>query len=175
VTWHYVRSSVERVLAFTALVTWLVAGLLGLNLLLVWLRGDGARAGRSHMRPAVLYGHTAFALAVPVLLVAYLLADRPGRLAWTTVAVTTTASILGAVLFLPWWLRRRRGLKARAAARAEAALVPAGAPAGRSPAPPGPPADVLPVERRFSSRVVFTHGFVADLTLALIVLVALLD
>jgi hypothetical protein len=145
-------------LAITALVTWLVAGLLGLNLLLIWLRGDGARAGRSHLRPTVLFGHVALGLAVPVLLVAYLLADRPAGLGGTTAAVPLPASVIGAVMFSPWWLRLRRSLKARAP----------------RPAPPASPgADVLPVERRFSLRVVVAHGLVADLTLVLVVLAAL--
>jgi hypothetical protein len=163
-------------LAIMALVTWLVAALLGLNLFLVWLRGDGARAGRSHLRPTVLFGHIAAALAVPVLLVAHLLGDGPAWLAWTMTAVTLSASLLGAVMYIPWWFRRRRALKARAAARASTVLVAAGATGAttdKGPAARPEPADVLPVERRFSNRVVLAHGLTADLTLALVVLTAL--
>lgn len=46
-------------LVIMALVTWLVASLLGLNLLLIWLKGGGDRRGRSHMRPPVLFGGAA--------------------------------------------------------------------------------------------------------------------
>lgn len=158
-----------------ALVTWLVAAFLGLELLLVWLRGGGGQPGRSHVRPAVMLGHAAAAVAAVALLVAYLLADRPDRLAWTTVAVTLTASLLGAAMYIPWWLRRRRGLQARAAQAARAAeLVAAGGAPPPQPAPPeAGPADVLPVERRYPNRIVLAHGFAADLTLALVLLVAL--
>ena len=172
-------------LAIMALVTWPVAALLGLSLLLVWLRGDGARAGRSHIRPVVLFSHVALGVVVPGLVVAYLLGDRPAWLGWTMAAVTVTTSIIGAVMYIPWWFRRRRGLKARAAARASADLVTAGATAatgatgtagggtGPGPVPSAPPVDVLPVERRFSPRVVLAHGLVSDLTLALVLLAAL--
>ena len=160
-------------LAIMALVTWFLAAYFGLKLLLIWLRGGGRQPGRSHVRPSVIFGHTAAAVAGLGLLVSFLLADRSTRLAWTAFAVTTTASLLGAAMYLPWWLRRRRGLKARAARAAE--LVAAGgAPLpDRARPEPGATADVLPVERRYPNRVVLTHGFLADLTLALILLTAL--
>jgi hypothetical protein len=151
-----------------AIVAWLAAGLLGLNLLLIWLKGGGLRSGRSHLRPSVVFAHVMIAVAGLALLVAYLLNGRPTWLAWATVAVIVTSSILGAVMYISWWRGRRQALRARAAALAAAggAVVP-------RPAPSGAVDDILPVERRFSSRVVLAHGLVADLTLALVLLVAL--
>jgi hypothetical protein len=159
-------------LPIMALVTWLVAAVLGLTLLRIWVQGGGGQPGRSHVRVSVMLGHSGGAVAAVALLVAYLLVDRPDRLAWTTVAVTLTTSLLGAVMYIPWWWRRRRGLQARASRTAE--LVAAGgSPLPRPASPSAGPSDVLPVERRYPNRIVLAHGLVADLTLALVVLVAL--
>ena len=162
-------------LAIMAVVTWFLAAYFGLKLFLIWLRGGGGQPGRSHVRPSVILGHAAAAVAGLGLLVAYLIADGPTRLAWTTFALIITSSLLGATMYLPWYLRRRRGLKARAARAAE--LVAAGgAPLPpRLPArpEPGATADVLPVERRYPNRVVLAHGLLADLTLYLVLLTAL--
>lgn len=169
-------------LAIMALVTWAIAGLLGLNLLLIWIRGGDTGPRQSHIRPALIFAHTAFAVAGLLLVIAYLIGGEPDWLAWTATVVILVASLLGAAMFIPWWLRRRRAIKSRAAERiATPADRPAGATTSHTTAATSSPATShaagatsdLPVERHFPVRVVIVHGLIADLTLALVLLTAL--
>jgi hypothetical protein len=169
-------------LAIMAVATWLLAGALGLKLLLIWVRGGGTGPRRSHIRPALIFGHAAFAVAGLLLVIAYLLSGEPDWLAWTATVMILTASLLGAAMYIPWWRRRRQAIKSRTAERvATTASRPITSPAARSrttpatgaaPSPAGATSD-LPVERHFPVRVVIVHGLIADLTLALVLLTAL--
>jgi hypothetical protein len=170
-------------LAIMAVVTWLLAGALGLKLLLIWIRGGGTGPRRSHIRPALIFGHAAFAVAGLLLVVAYLLSGEPDWLAWSATVVILTASLLGAAMYIPWWRRRRQAIKSRTAERvATTASRPITSPATRSRTSPATGATThpaaggtsdLPVERHFPVRVVIVHGLIADLTLALVLLTAL--
>jgi hypothetical protein len=169
-------------LAIMAVAPWLLAGALGLKLLLIWVRGGGTGPRRSHIRPALIFGHAAFAVAGLLLVIAYLLSGEPDWLAWTATVMILTASLLGAAMYIPWWRRRRQAIKSRTAERvATTASRPITSPAARSrttpatgaaPSPAGATSD-LPVERHFPVRVVIVHGLIADLTLALVLLTAL--
>jgi hypothetical protein len=55
-------------LAIMALVTWLVAAVLGLKLLRIWVQGGGGHPGRSHVRLSVMFGHIGGAVAAVALL-----------------------------------------------------------------------------------------------------------
>lgn len=98
-----------------------------------------------------MFGHIATAVSGLTLVIAYLIGGDPTWLAWTAAVVLLAASLLGAAMFIPWWLRRRAGVRSRTADSASR----------------------LPVERHFPLRVVIVHGLVADFTLALVLLVAL--
>jgi hypothetical protein len=162
-------------LAIVALITGVIAGFLGLNLLVIWFKRGGTTAGRSHIRPSLMFGHAAAAVAGLALVIAYLVGGEPTWLAWTASVVILTASLLGAAMFIPWWLQRRRAIKSRTAEGIGAAapqiaqstsIQAAGSTAAGS-------ASDLPVERKFPVRLVIIHGLVADLTLALVLLTAL--
>src|SRR3954449_3743067 len=109
--------------AIMALITGVIAALLGLKLLLIWLSGEGTGPRRSHIGPALMFGHAGFAVAGLLLVLVYLIADEPSSLAWTATVVTLTASLLGAAMYIPWWLRRRRAIRARTAGSTSAAPV----------------------------------------------------
>jgi hypothetical protein len=132
------------VIAVTALATGLLAILLGSRLLAIWLQRGGNSSGHSHIRRPVLLAHLAIGLAALALWIAYLVAGTPGWLAWTVCAVIFVASNLGAMMFIPWWRRRRK--------------------AG---------AGDLTAERHFPLPVVVAHGVLADVTLLLVLLTAL--
>ena len=112
----------------------------GSVLLRTWLRQGGA-SGTSHFRPLQILGHAAVGILGVVAVIIHLAAGRDPRWGWTAVVLLLTAGLLGATMFLPWWLRGRPGLYGD-----------------------HDPAGFSPAEDHFPMHTVHTHGVLADLT-----------
>jgi hypothetical protein len=128
-----------------ALVTAASAIFFGSLLLRTWLSHGGA-FGTSHFRPFQILGHAAVGILAVISLIIHLAAGSDPRWGWTAVVLLLTASLLGATMFLPWWLRGRKGLYGD-----------------------NDPAGFYPAEDRFRMRTVQTHGVLADLTWVLLI------
>jgi hypothetical protein len=94
-----------------ALVTWLLAALVGAYLLRTWLVNGGWRtrkeAQRSRFAPALILGHGGLAALGLLVWISYLV-TRTVSLAWVTVAIQLPVVVLGATMF-GLWLRAGHG------------------------------------------------------------------
>jgi hypothetical protein len=94
-----------------ALVTWLLAALVGAYLLRTWLVNGGWRtrklAQRSRFAPGLIFGHGGLAAVGLLVWISYL-ATRAVPLAWVTVAVQLPVVVLGFTMF-GLWLRAGHG------------------------------------------------------------------
>ena len=122
------------------------AAVVGAMLLRTWLRHGGA-SGNSHFRRLQILGHATVGLLGVVLVLIHLAAHRDPTWGWSAVAVLFTASALGATMFLPWWLRGRKGLSGH-----------------------NDPVGFYPAEDHFRMRTVQVHGGLADLTWVLMLI-----
>jgi hypothetical protein len=132
-----------------ALVTGASAIFFGSLLLRTRLRHGGA-SGTSHFRPFQILGHAAVGILAVVSLIIHLAAGCDPRSGWTAVVLLLTAGLLGATMFLPWWLRGRKGLYGD-----------------------NDPAGFYPAEDHLRMRTVQTHGVLADLTWVLLIIALL--
>ena len=111
-------------------------------------------AVQTHMSPGIVFAQymllTAVGILAVVSLIIHLAAGRDPRWGWTAVVLLLTAGLLGATMFLPWWLRGRKGLYGD-----------------------NDPAGFYPAEDHLRMRTVQTHGVLADLTWVLLIIALL--
>lgn len=99
-------------MAVAALVTWLVAAVLGFVMVGMWLGRGGMRADvaavgvGTHLPPPLVFTHAVLAALGLVVWVVYLFVDLD-VLVWVAFAVLVIAAGLGELLFLRWWHSRR--------------------------------------------------------------------
>ncbi|HEX6517436.1 MAG TPA: hypothetical protein VF049_17865 [Nocardioidaceae bacterium] len=138
---------------FAALVTWVLAALMGGYLLATWIanRGLRPRVGEepSRFAPQLIFGHGSLAATGLVVWISYLVLGTP-VLAWSAVAVLVLVATLGATMF-GLWLRAGHGQ-----------------PPGRHVAGPRHAA-----EDHFPPPAVLVHGVFAVTTVALVLVTAL--
>lgn len=134
---------------FAALVTWVLAALMGSYLLATWVANGGLRprAGErpSRFAPQLILGHGGLAAAGLAVWVAYLFLGASG-LTWAALGVLVLVATLGATMF-GLWLRAGHGR-----------------PPGRHVAGPRHAA-----EDHFPPPAVLAHGVFALTTVALVV------
>ena len=94
-----------------ALVTWLLAALVGIYLLRTWIVNGGLRtrdeAQRSRFSPVLILGHGGLAASGLVVWIGYL-AFGAGSLAWIAVGVLAPVATLGFTMF-GLWIRAGHG------------------------------------------------------------------
>jgi hypothetical protein len=94
-----------------ALVTWLLAALVGAYLLRTWLVNGGWRtrkqAQRSRFAPGLIFGHGGLAAVGLLVWISYLV-TRAVPLVWVTLAVQLPVVVLGFTMF-GLWLRAGHG------------------------------------------------------------------
>jgi hypothetical protein len=87
-----------------AFVTWLLTGVLGIGLVVIWIANGGRRHAErppSRLPAAVLFGHVLLATVGLVVWMVYLV-TRSDRLAWLAFAVVAAVVSLGLVMFFRW-------------------------------------------------------------------------
>jgi hypothetical protein len=133
-----------------ALVTWLLAALVGIYLLRTWIVNGGLRTRTedqpSRFKPILIFGHGGLAASGLAVWIAYFFVGAP--LAWVAVAVLVPVAGLGFTMFGLW-------LRARAKVRGRHAYVPRHA-----------------AEDNFPPPAVLAHGFFAVATVVLALLTA---
>src|SRR5689334_4359386 len=138
---------------FAALVTWVLAALMGGYLLATWIANGGLRrrAGEqpSRFAPQLIFGHGGLAATGLGVWISYLVLGI-SALAWSAVAVLVLVAALGATMF-GLWLRAGHGQ-----------------PRGRHVAGPRHAA-----EDHFPPPAVLVHGLFAIATVALVLVTAL--
>jgi hypothetical protein len=138
---------------FVALVTWVLAALMGSYLLATWIANGGLRPRvdeqRSRFAPQLIFGHGGLAAAGLALWITYLVVGT-AALAWSALAVLALVATLGATMF-GLWLRANRGQ-----------------PRGRHSTGPRHAA-----EDHFPPPAVLVHGLLAVTTVALVLVTAL--
>jgi hypothetical protein len=136
-----------------ALVTWLLAALVGTYLLRTWLVNGGWRtrkqAQRSRFAPGLILGHGGLAAVGLLVWISYLI-TRDVPLAWATVAVQLPVVALGFTMF-GLWLRAGHGKP-----RGRHAYVPRHA-----------------AEDHFPPPAVLAHGVFAVATVVLVLFTAI--
>jgi hypothetical protein len=147
-------------MALLAFIAWLITAAGGLGLVSIWIiERDGATAA-SRLPRTVVSAHGLLAVVGLAVWAMYLLMDT-GRLAWTAAAILAVVFLLGATLAV-------RYIGVYRAYRTPAPLLVAVGSSGtgslEEPAPP---------ERHLPLPLVLTHGVMATITLALVLLTAL--
>ena len=139
-------------MTIAALVTWLLAALVGSFLLRTWLVNGGLRnrhdAQRSRFAPILIFGHGGLAAWGLAVWIGYLTVGV-GPLAWVAVAVLVPVAMLGFTMF-GLWLRAGHGR-----ARGRHAYVPRHA-----------------AEDNFPPPAVLAHGIFAVATVVLVLATA---
>jgi len=138
---------------FAALVTWVLAALMGGYLLATWIANGGlhprAEERPSRFAPQLIFGHGGLAATGLAVWISYLVLGT-SALAWTAVAVLGLVATLGATMF-GLWLRAGHGQ-----------------PRGRHVAGPRHAA-----EDHFPPPAVLVHGLFAVTTVALVLVTTL--
>jgi|SRR5215469_8951841 len=137
-----------------ALYVWMVTVLMGLLLLVIFIMEydrEMQKVAATRLPLPVISAHALLGMGGLLLWIGYLLVDQE-RLAWATVAVLGTVSLLGLIMAARWV----------GVYRSVAAPVPS--PTSKSAVPP---------ERNFPLPVVITHGILAAATVALVLFTAL--
>ena len=138
---------------FAALVTWVLAALMGGYLLATWIANGGLRRRggdqQSRFAPQLIFGHGGLAAIGLAVWISYLVLGA-SALAWSAVAVLVLVAALGATMF-GLWLRAGHGQ-----------------PRGRHVAGPRHAA-----EDHFPPPAVLVHGLFAVTTVALVLVTAL--
>jgi hypothetical protein len=136
-----------------ALVTWVLAALMGGYLFATWIANGGLRPRVDHQQsrfaPALIFGHGGLAASGLAVWITYLVLGT-AALAWSALAVLALVATLGATMF-GLWIRARRGQ-----------------PRGRHSAGPRHAA-----EDHFPPPAVLMHGLFAVTTVALVLATAL--
>ncbi|MFL6164098.1 MAG: hypothetical protein ACJ74U_18000 [Jatrophihabitantaceae bacterium] len=149
----HVRSELIDHVRVAALVTWLLAALVGTYLLRTWIVNGGLRtrkeAERSRFAPILILGHGGLAASGLVVWIAYLFVGAV-PLAWITVVVLVPVATLGFTMF-GLWLRAGHGRP-----RGRHAYVPRHA-----------------AEDHFPPPAVLTHGLCAVATVVLVLFTAI--
>jgi len=136
---------------YAALVTWILAALLGGYLLATWIVNGGVRrAGgrRSRFAPPLILGHATLAATGLGLWVTYLVVAT-SVLAWTALADLGVVAVLGATMFGLWLKTARRSRGRHTSAPRHAA------------------------EDHFPPPAVLAHGLFAVTTVILVLITAL--
>jgi hypothetical protein len=145
-------------MALLSFIAWLVTAGAGLGLVSIWIieRDEGSAASR--LPRTVVSAHGLLAVVGLAVWAMYLLMDAD-RLAWTAVAILAVVFLLGSTMAV-------RYIGVYRAYRPAPVLVPAGSRiAGiEEPTPP---------ERHLPLALVITHGILATITVALVLLTAL--
>jgi hypothetical protein len=138
---------------YAALVTWVVAALIGSYLLATWIANGGLRPRgddqRSRFAPQLIFGHGGLAATGLAVWITYLVVGN-GALAWSALAILALVATLGATMF-GLWLRANHSQ-----------------PGGRHSAGPRHAA-----EDHFPPPAVMVHGLFAVTTVALVLVTAL--
>ncbi|MFC7451349.1 hypothetical protein [Rhodococcus daqingensis] len=135
-------------MGIAALVTWLLTAAGGFFLLATWITKGGARQPRnSHFPPALIFGHFALAVVGLIVWIVYLIGDNDA-LAWTAFVLLVPVALLGFAMLIRWLPTYRAGAAAEA------------------------PSDAV-AEKHFPVAVVAGHGFLAVVTVVLVLLTAL--
>jgi uncharacterized RDD family membrane protein YckC len=96
---------------FAALVTWVLAALMGGYLLATWIANGGLRPRadeqRSRFAPQLIFGHGGLAATGLAVWITYLVLGT-AALAWSALAVLALVATLGATMF-GLWLRAKPG------------------------------------------------------------------
>jgi hypothetical protein len=140
-------------MTIAALITWLLAALMGGYLLATWIANGGLRrrggAQPSRFAPQLILGHGGLAAVGLVIWVVYLVAAT-SVLAWAALADLVLVAVLGATMF-GLWLKTGHGRS-----RGRHASVPRHA-----------------AEDHFPPPAVLTHGLFAVTTVGLVLVTAL--
>jgi len=136
---------------WAALITWVLTAGGGFVLFSIWVSRGGmqqADDGGNRIRPQLVIGHLALAVAGLVIWIVYLAADKDA-LAWIAFGILVVVALLGGSMFAIWFRRRQ--------ARAGGGEVAA----------PG-----VPAEQHFPVSIVTLHGLLAVTTVVLVLLAA---
>jgi manganese efflux pump family protein len=150
-------------MALIAFIAWMITAAAGLGLVSIWIIERDAETAASRLPKTVVSAHGLLAVIGLAVWAMYLLMDAD-RLAWTAVAILVVVFLLGATMAVRY-IRVYRAYKTPAPV-----LVPVGSRlTGRitgieEPAPP---------ERHLPIALVITHGVMATVTIALVLLTAL--
>lgn len=135
-------------MGIAALVTWLLTAAGGFFLLATWIAKGGARQPRSsHFPPALIFGHFALAVVGLIVWIVYLIGDDDA-FAWAAFVLLVPVALLGFAMLIRW------------------------IPTYRADAAAGAPSDAV-AEKHFPVAVVAGHGFLAVVTVVLVLLTAL--
>jgi manganese efflux pump family protein len=146
-------------MALLAFIAWLITAAGGLGLVSIWIIERDESSAASRLPRTVVGAHGLLAVVGLAVWAMYLLMDT-GRLAWTAAAILAVVFLLGATMAV-------RYMRVYQAYRTPApVLVPVGA-RGAGIEEPAPP------ERRLPVALVITHGVMATITIALVLLTAL--
>ncbi|KUI27699.1 hypothetical protein AU196_21260 [Mycobacterium sp. IS-1742] len=133
-------------MGIASLIAWILTAGGGAFMLAKWVGGGGHRdRTRTHLPPAVVFGHFALAALGLVLWIVYVVTDNH-PIGWVALALLVPVAALGVVMVLRWLPVYRSGRQ------------PVGG--GASPIPDAP-------ERSFPVAVVLGHGVLAAATVVL--------
>jgi hypothetical protein len=143
-------------MAIAALITWVLTAGGGFYMLATWLSKGGNQQPRtSNFPPALIFGHFALAAVGLVVWIIYVITDTEA-LTWIAFVLLIPVALLGFTMLSRWIPTRRTGVRAASGG--------AGTSAGAEQGPP---------ERHFPLPVVAGHGFLAVVTVVLVLLTAL--
>jgi manganese efflux pump family protein len=146
-------------MALIAFIAWMITAAAGLGLVSIWIIERDEESAASRLPKTVVSAHGLLAVIGLAVWAMYLLMDAD-RLAWTAVAILVVVFLLGSTMAVRY-VRVYRAYKTPAPV-----LVPVGSRITgiEEPAPP---------ERHLPIALVITHGVMATVTIALVLLTAL--
>jgi hypothetical protein len=146
-------------MALIAFIAWMITAAAGLGLVSIWIIERDEESAASRLPKTVVSAHGLLAVIGLAVWAMYLLMDAD-RLAWTAAAILVVVFLLGSTMAVRY-VRVYRAYKTPAPV-----LVPVGSriTSIEEPAPP---------ERHLPIALVITHGVMATVTIALVVLTAL--
>lgn len=146
-------------MALIAFIAWMITAAAGLGLVSIWIIERDEATVASRLPKTVVSAHGLLAMIGLAVWAMYLLMDAD-RLAWTAVAILVVVFLLGSTMAVRY-ISVYRAYKTPAPV-----LVPVGSRTTgiEAPAPP---------ERHLPIALVLTHGVMATITIALVLLTAL--